>query len=133
MQGERNRGWAGNNGLYAQAFKYFVTDLRVDFTLKIKPITGQNFNTFDILIGEIAETFDNAQPNTVTYNRNFIATQRYLASTMEGVDILNTQAFPLNELNGAGTSVVLGTDNYHWNQTDMFNIGKLVGERMITY
>ena len=38
MQGERNRNWAGVNGLYEKAFTYFVNDLKTDFTLKIKPI-----------------------------------------------------------------------------------------------
>lgn len=133
MQGERNRGWAGENGLYAKAFKSFVMDLRVDFMLEITPITGQDFKTFDVLIGEIAETFDNAQPDTIAFNRKFIATQQYLARTMEGVDILDTQDFPLNKLSQTGTNVPLGSDNYHWNQTDIFNIGKLVAERMMTY
>lgn len=52
---------------------------------------------------------------------------------MEGVDILDTQDFPLNKLSQTGTNVPLGSDNYHWNQTDIFNIGKLVAERMMTY
>lgn len=72
MQGERNRNWAGENGLYVKAFKSFVMDLRVDFMLEITPNTGQDFKTFDVLIGEIAETFDNAQPDTIEFNRNLL-------------------------------------------------------------
>jgi hypothetical protein len=133
MQGERNRNWAGVNGLYEKAFTCFVNDLKTDFTLKIKPITGQDFSKFDVLIGEIAETFDNAQPDTISFNRKFISTQQNLANKLEGVDILNTQAFPLNKLDANGNNVVLGSDHYHWNQRDIFAIGKLVAERMMTY
>ena len=138
MQGERHiNSWgqegSTQNNTYYKAFKAFITDLRSDLNTKVGGKIGQNLTGMKVLIGEVAETFAINDNNTVAKNTNFINLQRYIASTISGITTLDTKAFPLVRDNGGGSYTVLGSDNYHWNQNQMFSIGKLVGQAMLAF
>lgn len=143
MQGERHIGSAGptpsTNDQYYKWFTAFATDLRNELNTKIGAKIGQNLTGMKILIGEVSETFgmtigwsETDFNNKVVQNKEFILLQNYIAQNFAGVEILNTQAFPLNKIvNGKSTNV--GSDTSHWNYNQMFEIGKLVGEKMFAF
>jgi hypothetical protein len=130
MQGEADR---GNYHTYQYVFQNFVHDLRVEFGEKITPINGQDFSKMPFFVGEISETFENARVMTVEHNLRFIQMQRNLPKLIKHVVVLDTHGFVLNALDEGGNNVVVGSDTYHWSQTDMYEIGKIVGGAMASY
>ena len=137
MQGERHIGTAeatpSTNSWYYKAFTTFANDLRGELNTKIGGKIGQNLTSMNILIGEVAETFAINASNTLTQNRRFVAVQKFIASKLTNCKTLNTQAYPLVRDNGGGSYTVLGSDNYHWNPNQMFEIGKMVGQALYNF
>ena len=86
-----------------------------------------------IFVGEISETFDSAVSTMLDFNLRFIQMQRKLPTLIKHVVVLDTHGFALNALDEEGNNVVVGSDKYHWEQTDMYEIGKIVGDAMVSY
>jgi hypothetical protein len=130
MQGEADR---GKYNVYRYVFQNFVSDLRKDLGAGITPLSGQDFSTMPIFVGEISATFDKADETTVKFNMTFIQMQQELPSLIEHLVVLPTKDFALTALDENGEQVVLGSDHYHFNQRDMYEIGKMVGASMVGY
>ena len=118
MQGEND---IGQESEYKKAFTFFAQDIRKD----LGETSGEDLTEMPIFIGEISETFSSY--NNISANRNFIAMQNELASLIDNVYIVKSSVFNIN-----GPSGVLGTDQYHWNSTDMIAIGQLLGEKILS-
>ena len=130
MQGEADR---ANYHTYRYVFQNFVSDLRRDLGEGITPMSGQDFSNMPIFVGEISATFDQADAVTVSYNMNFIQMQNELPSLIDHLVVLPTKDFALTALSEDGQHVVLGSDHYHFNQKDMYEIGTIVGASMVGY
>ncbi|MBO4939807.1 MAG: hypothetical protein J6D30_02100 [Clostridia bacterium] len=130
MQGEADR---ANYHTYQYVFQNFVNDLRGEFNEKITPMNGQDFSKMPIFVGEISETFDSAVSTMLDFNLRFIQMQRKLPTLIKHVVVLDTHGFALNALDEDGNNIVVGSDKYHWEQTDMYEIGKIVGDAMVSY
>lgn len=144
MQGERHintetAASPSTSSWYYKAFSAFISDLRSELNTKAGTLIGQDLSNMRVLMGEVSQTFGTGTMTTqatwnakVAQNKKFIALQQFIAANISGVELLSTQAYPLNKWEN-GANVVLGTDHQHWNQNQMFEIGKLVGERMYNF
>ena len=85
-------------------------------------------------VGTISKTFGEATESIVEGNINFINMQKSLPTlpNVGNVVIIDNSDYAINEMNGS-TSVAVGTDQYHWTQSDHLAIGKNVGKAMLTY
>ncbi len=115
MQGEADM-WGTAVNEYKKIFPIFVNDVRRD----LGAITGENLSSMPFILGEISRTFSSYESSAQC--QVFINAQRELAA-QTGSYTVNSSQYDINAKGG----VVLGTDKYHWNQTDMLSIGKLVG------
>lgn len=147
MQGERHISTAKENpstsDWYYKVFKTFVEDLRAELNTKIGGKIGQNLTGMKILIGEVAETFGTGETymttkddfnNKIAKNKRFIKLQQFIAQNIANIETLSTQAYPLNRWDDTtNKNVALGSDHYHWNYNQIFQIGKSVGEKLFGY
>lgn len=123
MQGEADR---GNPTLYKTVFAHFLSDIRKD----LGEIMGEDLSDFAIIIGEISRTSGNSDSATQATNKGFIKAQNALATTHDNVYVVKSGDFDINAWIG-GKNVAAGTDSWHWNENDMLEIGKMVGECII--
>lgn len=135
MQGENDR---GNPEEYRIAFGYFVQDLRRDLANAVMKLTGDNddrgVSEMPIFVGTISKTFGEATESVVAGNIKFIEMQKTLPD-LPGIGeivIVDNSDYAINTLQGS-TSVAVGTDRYHWNQSDHLAIGYNVGKSILTY
>ena len=131
MQGESDR--EDPEG-YKEAFPYFINDLRSDLSDIVKEITGngddRGASNMPIFVGTISKTFNDATESAV--NVKFINMQKTLPDVVENVHIVDNSNYDINVLKDGG-SVVVGSNKYHWNQHDILEIGKNVGDAMLDY
>lgn len=119
---------------YEVSFNYFVQDLRKDLAEIMLEFTGGESDCgagdMPILIGSISEGFAVANSLTVQrVNLPFIELQKTLAETIENCYFVDNSQFLITKFNPETKKVeILGSDQYHWNQDDMIQIGWNVGE-----
>lgn len=124
MQGEHDRDKPRD---YQLAFKYLIKDLRRDLSAIVK---ASNKNGEDggasemaIIVGSISETFADISPTSVQMSRDFIKMQSELPKKFTNVWYVDNSQFVIVGPNG-----IVGSDQYHWNQADQYQIGKNVGQ-----
>ncbi len=119
MQGESDK---GNPSEYATAFNYFVSDVRKDLGI----------SDLKIYIGEISRTSGGSNDSTVNKNNAFIAGQNTLANSIYNCHIIKCGHLDIATSRTINSATVYhGTDAWHWNEHDMFTIGKLVGQSIL--
>ncbi len=104
---------------YTKAFESFAADTRSD-------LGAPDMKFF---VGEVSRTFASAW--NVAHINGFIAMQNRLPSVVSGCYVINSSVFDINVFVD-GVDTVVGSDMYHWNQDDMYEIGKLVGQSILT-
>lgn len=130
MQGETD---AAQRKKYEVSFNYFVQDLRRDLAEIMLEFTGGESDcgasNMPILIGAISEGFAIANSQTVKrVNRPFIELQKTLAETIENCYFVDNSQYLITKWNPEiARADILGSDQYHWNQDDMLQIGINVG------
>ena len=126
MQGESDR---GDPVSYEKAFKLLVSDLRSDLSDIVKAYHGSNDDggaaQMAVIAGSISETFSSADANSVATNQAFIAMQKGMERSIQSYYCLDNSQYEINR--GDGTTGVVGTDRYHWNQADALEIGMNAG------
>ena len=122
MQGETDK---NSPDEYKRAFEYFVDDLRHD----IGEVMQEDLATLPIMVGEISETSGSAFEETVVINKAFVEMQRGLPGDIDNVYIIKSGQYKINRLEGS-FSLNHG-DSWHWNTSDMFAIGQMVGECIV--
>ncbi len=130
MQGESDR---SNPTEYETAFKAFGNDLRTDLYDIMYKLTGKkdiSVKLTPIMIGEISRTTGSASDSSKATNAAFIAKQNEIATKMVNVYVINSSKYDVNTwVNGENQKV---QDGWHWNTSDMYNIGLDVGECILT-
>ena len=119
MQGESDRTRARK---YYDAFNPFAAEVRAS----LSETTGADYSAMPIVMGEISETFNNATPNSIKYNKQFIQIQHKIAEDDPTVTVIPTGEFKINDWVN-GESVAVGTDDAHWSYHDMMIIGEMFG------
>lgn len=131
MQGETD---VAQRKKYEVSFNYFVQDIRRDLAEIMLEFTGGESDCgasdMPILIGAISEGFAVSNSQTVKrVNRPFIELQKALSETIENCYFVDNSQFLITRWNPETYKVdILGSDQYHWNQDDMIQIGWNVGE-----
>ena len=127
MQGESDRGTY--ESVFDKAITCFISDIRRD----LGEITGEDLSTLPIMIGEISRTCDGAKEGMVTLNEQYIEMQRAVAEKVENVYIIPSAQFEIVTLDSSGNEKLdpYQNDKVHWNTTQMFEIGELVGRCII--
>lgn len=133
MQGCNDR---GNPELYERIIQLLFSDLRRDLSALMLELSGGitdcGASELPVFIGTISETFLNAEESTITTNRTFIAMQKGLASKIDRCTVIDNSGYAINRWDTeSGQSVVVGSDQYHWNQSDALAIGQAVGKKML--
>ena len=122
MQGESDR---GDPTEYEKAFKLFVSDLRADLSALVKQYHKSEddggASQMTVVVGSISETFSSATASSVATNQAFIIMQKNLGKSIANCYCLDNSQYEINR--GDGTTDVVGTDRYHWNQADALEIG----------
>ena len=132
MQGEQDREHPQE---YKQAFQYFVQDLRRDLSEIVTEITGDNDRgaaDMPIWVGTISRTFNSADSDDQSINAAFIQMQKELANDQNKIFVVDNSIYDINRME-KGTNVSVGSDRYHWNQTDHIAIGRNVGRAILQY
>ncbi len=124
MQGEADK---GNPTEYLKAFKYFAADIRADITTK----SGQDCSKMPIFIGEISRTSGSANPGTQTTNKNFIKMQNTIPDNIDNCYVIKNGDIDICEYKD-GKSVIVGSDEWHWNYKDCIKIGNMVGQSILS-
>ncbi len=121
MQGESDR---GQPMLYEQLIKTFITDMRED----IGKITGVDQSGLLFIMGEISLTFSSY--SDMSANENFIEMQRRVAASANPAKVATVKSSELyiNDRGANGSSVVVGSDRYHWSGADMNTLGNMFAE-----
>ena len=139
---------------YPEAFACLVSDWRREVSQIMCELQGNHSGAADMpfLIGTISPSYrlgsasakfgdvytDNGEYLTATRNRNdpFIAMQRKLAEDNPNCHIIDNSAYLTARYteNGDGTVTyeVVGTDIAHWGQADCYQIGKNVGDKLLS-
>ena len=134
MQGETD---IYNKTEYETSFKYFVPDLRKDLAeIMLEFTDGKSdcgASDMAVLIGAISEGFAVGNASTAkNVNAPFIALQKKLAGEIENCYFVDNSQYLITKWNPTTNKAdVLGSDQYHWNQNDMLQIGKNVGEMLL--
>lgn len=116
MQGESDRGEIYE---YEKLIKVFIRDMRED----IGKITGTDQSGLLFIMGEISTTFGSY--SQISANQMFIDMQRDVAACGDPVKVatVDTSDLLINGPNG-----VIGSDQYHWNGTQMKTLGERFAE-----
>ena len=126
MQGESDRDYPTE---YEKAFKLFVSDLRSDLSDIVKQYHKSNddggASQMTVVVGSISETYSSATADSVAKNQTFITMQKGLEKSIAKCYCLDNSQYVINR--GDGTTDVVGTDRYHWNQADALDIGVNAG------
>ena len=132
MQGCQDK---GNPSEYEIAFKCFAKDIRKDLSALMKKITGSDddcgASDMPIIVGTISETQNLTSANVQNVNKTFIALQESFADKIENCYVVDNSSYVITKWEN-GKMVVVGSDQWHWNQADMLEIGKNVGDKMLT-
>lgn len=123
MQGEADK---GAPAAYLEIFKMFVSDMRADLTAR----SGQDCSDMPVFVGEISRTSGDANPGTVTTNKNFIAMQKTIPQYIPNTYVIEIGDIDINIYEN-NKSVVVGSDSWHWNWKDALTIGNMVGESIL--
>ena len=119
---------------YELAFKCFATDVRADLSAIMKKYTGTDndcgASEMPIIVGTISQTQNLTSASTESVNITFINMQKSLANKIENCYVVDNSAYPITAWQN-GNAVILGSDQWHWNQADMLTIGKNVGDAML--
>ena len=119
---------------YEIAFKYFSQDIRNDLSALMKEITGSDddcgASKMPITVGTISRTQNMTAPSVETANDRFIALQKSFADKIADCYVVDNSAYAICKWEN-GKMVVLGSDQWHWNQADMLEIGYNVGDMML--
>ena len=134
MQGENDR---DNPQEYKKAFQFLVQDLRRDLSNIVREMTDgddRGASEMPIFVGTISKTFDSATQYSVETNSNFINMQKLLPNLPNVGDIIivDNSDYAINKMEGPN-SVAIGSDQYHWNQSDHLAIGDNVGKAILAY
>lgn len=132
MQGCHNR---GNPTEYRKAFACFAADLRRDLAALTARLYGADCGatTLPILVGTLSRTFGLDRADMVeTLNLPFIRMQRSLPDEIPYCYVADNAEYAICGWDAEqNTAIVLGTDKWHWNQTDALaigiNAGKILG------
>ncbi|MGM9684276.1 MAG: sialate O-acetylesterase [Eubacteriales bacterium] len=131
MQGCQDKGSVSE---YEIAFKYFSQDIRNDLSALMKEITGSDddcgASKMPITVGTISQTQNMTSLSVETTNKNFIALQKSFAVKIANCYVVDNSAYAICKWEN-GKMVVLGSDQWHWNQADMLEIGYNVGDMML--
>lgn len=119
---------------YEKAFKYFAQDIRNDLSELMKAITASDddcgASEMPITVGTISQTQNMTSQSVENTNRTFIAMQKSFATKIENCYVVDNSAYAICKWEN-GKMVVTGSDQWHWNQADMLEIGENVGEAML--
>ena len=119
---------------YEKAFKYFSKDIRNDLSAIMKDITCSDDDCgatdMPIIVGTISNTQNLTSASTESVNRTFISMQKSFASKIENCYVVDNSSYVITKWEN-NRQVVVGSDQWHWNQTDMLSIGINVGEKML--
>ena len=119
---------------YDKAFAYFVKDVRLDLSAMMKEITNSTddcgASSTPIVVGTISETQNLNSASVASVNKTFINLQKSFATKYQNCYVVDNSKFVITRwVNNA--QVVVGSDQWHWNQTDMLDIGVNVGEALL--
>ncbi|MBQ8356505.1 MAG: hypothetical protein IJX39_01705 [Clostridia bacterium] len=132
MQGCNNRTLPRE---YRRAFRFFADDIRRDVTALMEKLTGVPWGTagMPIFVGTLSQTFSLNDENTEkAVNIPFIEMQRSLGKEIENCYTVDNSAYAITRWHTCPEDrEILGTDPWHWNQTDALEIGKNVGKMML--
>ena len=133
MQGCADR---GKQEQYDHAIQLLFSDLRKDLSELMLELSGGvtdcGASELPIFIGTISETFAGAQSSTVATNQAFITMQKGLATKISHCTVIDNSSYAINRWDtDTNQSVVVGSDQYHWNQADALAIGQNVGNKML--
>ena len=131
MQGCQDKSEASQ---YEVAFKYFAQDIRNDLSKMMKDITNSEddcgASEMPIIVGTISQTQNLTSSSIESVNKTFIALQKSFATKVENCYVVDNSAYAICKWEN-GKMTVLGSDQWHWNQADMLDIGKNVGDVML--
>lgn len=122
---------------YKHAFAHFAADIRADAARVMERLTGTGGGAaaMQIFVGTLSQTFflDNAETEEKV-NIPFIEMQRSLEKEIENCHTVDNAAYAICRWHTClADREALGTDCGHWNQADAFEIGKNVGNAILTY
>jgi len=119
---------------YELAFKCFAIDVRKDLSEIMKKYTGSDddcgASKMPIIVGTISQTQNLTSASTESVNITFINMQKSFAKKIDNCYVVDNSAYPITAWEN-GTQVIKGSDRWHWNQADMLEIGKNVGDAML--
>jgi len=119
---------------YDVAFRYFAKDVRADVAAIVKRVTGSDDDcgaaNMPIIVGTISQTQNLTSASTEQVNKTFIALQKSFATKISNCYVVDNSAYPITKWEN-NKQVIVGSDQWHWNQADMLEIGKNVGDAML--
>lgn len=119
---------------YEKAFTYFAKDIRNDLAKLMKDITNSSDDCgaadMPIIVGTISNTQNLTSLSTESVNRTFIELQKSFATKIENCYVVDNSEYVITKWEN-GSQIIVGSDQWHWNQNDMLNIGVNVGETML--
>ena len=136
MQGEADRvdvNPSNQSTYYATALKYFISDIRTDVAKIMNELYASDAGAADMpfYIGAISESFGLSNANVINTNRKFIELQKSIASEVSNCYFIDNSRYKLSIYDSnTNSAITLGSDNYHWNQADMLDMGQTVGYDM---
>ena len=83
-----------------------------------------------IIVGTISNTQNLTSLSTESVNRTFIELQKSFATKIENCYVVDNSEYVITKWEN-GSQIIVGSDQWHWNQNDMLNIGVNVGETML--
>lgn len=120
---------------YETAFAYFADDIRWDLSAILKEYTGTDndcgASEMPIIVGTISQTHNLKDENTEDINIEFIEIQKGFPMMIDDCYVVDNAAYPMTHWEN-GKVVVLGSDQWHWNQEDALAIGANVGKQFLT-
>ena len=136
MQGENDR---NNPSGYVSAFECFVSDLRRDLSAMLTELTGteddRGASQMPVFVGTISQTQNLNSSSAESVNKNFIAMQKTLPDRISECYVVDNSAYRISQYNPDEPSkpitAGLGSDQWHWNQSDHLAIGYNVGKAIL--
>ena len=116
---------------YETALKFLISDLRSDLADIMVELTGAENGaaSMPFIVGTVSETCGAVDNPTATVAKHsaFNAMLRRTVPTVANCYLIENSAYDTVDISGS-TPVVVGSDQYHWNQSDAYEIGTHVGE-----
>ena len=121
---------------YEFAFQCFAKDVRNDLSEIMKKYTGSDddcgASNMPIVVGTISQTQNLTGASVEQVNIAFINMQKALPSKVDNCIVVDNSAYKITAWEN-NKQVVYGSDQWHWNQADMLEIGNNVGEALLNY